>query len=234
MSFKDSEIHAVSIVGTLVLTATLFGPAVLLGGGGGDNTGIKLDQMESIEASIAYRKTPQKQPQKKVKEPDPVEKPEGINHDEKKVVEKKPEDKKPAKPDDPKDPFAKYKHASDDDTQTGKPTTAPGDFNGNEKGYAEDTKGDPYWGRLRGDMQYAPPEISKGDSAPVGCIHLTPEGKIVDTKWEHDSGDDLQTAAEAAIKQLVKARNEHPEAVPTHLLSATTKWLCFKFTVKAP
>jgi hypothetical protein len=234
MSFKDGEMHAVSIFGTVVLTASLFVPVLFLTAAA-ETDDIKLDKMESIEASIAYRKTPQKQPQKKVRAPDPVEKPEGISHDEtKKPIEKKPEDKKQAKPADPKAPFAEFPHASDEDTPVGKPTTAPGDFNGNEKGYAEDTKGDPYWGRLRGDMQYAPPEISKGDSAPIGCIHITPEGKIVDTKWDHKSDDDLQTAAEAAIRELVKVRNDHPEPVPTHLLSATTKWLCFKFTVKAP
>ena len=232
MSFKDAQLTVISLVGTTVLTVALFVPVLYLTSAA-DANDIKLDKMESIEASIAYRKTPQKQPQKKVRLPDPVVKPEGISHDEtKKPLEKKPDDKKPAKPDDPKDPFAKFHHNNDDDSPPGKPTTAPGDFNGNEKGYAEDTKGDPYWGRLRGDMQYSPPEISKGDSAPVGCIHLTPEGKIVDTKFDTGAEDDLRTAAEAAIRQLVKARNDHPEPVPTHLLSATTKWLCFKFTVK--
>jgi hypothetical protein len=232
MSFKDGEMQAVSIFSTLVLTASLFAPLMLFTSAA-QSDDIKLDKMESIEASIAYRKTPQKQPQKHFKEPDPVVKPEGISHDENKKPDlKKPDDKKPPKPDDPKDPFAKFKHQGADDDPVGKTITSIGDFNGNEKGYAEDTKGDPYWGRLRGDMQYAPPEISKGDSAPVGCIHITPEGKIVDTKWDHKTDDDLQTAAEAAIRELVKARNDHPEAVPTHLLSATTKWLCFKFTVK--
>jgi hypothetical protein len=61
-----------------------------------------------------------------------------------------------------------------------------------------------------------------------------PDGKIVDSKWVKNTGDDLQTAAEAAIAQLTKTRNANPDPVPTHLLSLTTKWLCFKFSVQSP
>src|SRR3954469_1598517 len=114
MPFKDSDMHAVSIVGTIVLTAALFTPAVFLSTPSHADD-ISLDNMEAIEASIAQNKTPHAQPVKKVRLPDPVEKPEGISHDEtKKPVEKELEHKKPAKPDDPKDPFAKFKHNNDD------------------------------------------------------------------------------------------------------------------------
>jgi len=227
---KDSEMQAVSVFGTSVLVAALFAPLAYFASG--STATAAPDNLVAIEASIAYSKTPQKQPQKKFRQPDEV-KPEGVSHDEqKKPDEKKPDEKKPDKKPDISD-LSKFKHDTDDDTPVGKPTTDPGKFNGNEQGYAEETKGDPWLGKLRGDMQYTPPEISKGNDSPVGCIHLTADGKIVDTKWVKNTGDDLQTAAEAAIAQLTKTRNANPDPVPTHLLSLTTKWLCFKFTVQS-
>ncbi|MBV8759202.1 MAG: hypothetical protein JO257_18080 [Deltaproteobacteria bacterium] len=229
MALKDSEMQAVSIFGTGVLVAALFAPVLVFANAGSGPA--KPDNLVAIEASIAYSKTPQKQPQKKIKAPDEV-KPEGVNRDEnKKPDDKKPDDKKDKKPD--LSDLSKFKHSNDDDTETGKPTTDPGKFNGNENGYAEETKGDPWLGKLRGDMQYSPPEIAKGNDAPIGCIHLTADGKIVDSKWIKNTGDDLQTAAEAAIDQLKKTRNANPDPVPTHLLSLTTRWLCFKFTVSS-
>lgn len=230
MALKDSEMQVVSVFGTVVLVAALFAPVLIYANASAAKK--PDDNLVAIEASIAYSKTPQKQPQKKFKAPDEV-KPEGVSHDEtKKPDEKKPDEKKPDKKPDISD-LSKFKHDTDDDTPVGKPTTDPGKFNGNEQGYAEETKGDPWLGKLRGDMQYTPPEIAKGNDAPVGCIHLTADGKIVDSKWVKNTGDDLQTAAEAAIAQLTKTRNANPDPVPTHLLSLTTKWLCFKFTVQS-
>jgi hypothetical protein len=224
--------QVVSIAGTAVLVAALFGP-VLVFAHGGDDKKPSDENLVAIEASIAYSKTPQKQPQKKFKEPDTV-KPQGVSHDDKTIPPEDPKKKEPEKKPDLSD-LSKFHHdTDDDDARVGKPTTDPGKFNGNENGYAEETKGDPWLGKLRGDMHYQPPEIAKGSDAPVGCIHLTPEGKIVDSKWIKNTGDDLQTAAEAAIDQLTKTRNANPDPVPTHLLSLTTRWLCFKFTVQSP
>ena len=119
--------------------------------------------MESIEASVAYKKSPQKQPQKPTSQPE-VKKPEGVSHDEKKPVtgckldadchagEKCKDGKcidktdKPAKVD-PKDPF-KGIERHDDDNEAGKPTTKPGDFNGDQFGFYRSGKGDPYWQKL--------------------------------------------------------------------------------------
>jgi hypothetical protein len=227
---KDAEIQITSVLGTLVLTAGLFAPVVFFTEAA-EAKGPELMEMQTIEASLAYRKTPQKQPQKRLKAADPVEKPEGVSRDEnKKPIEKKDDEKKPKKDD--QDPLSKFKHPQDEDLQTGKPTTNIGDFNGSEKGYAEETKGDPWMQQLRADMNYNPPEIAKGNGVPVGCVHITADGKITDTKFFTKTDDDLQTAAEAAIDGLKKARNEKPVEVPTHLLSITTKWLCFKFNVK--
>lgn len=234
MALRDTEMHVVSVLGAGVIAAVLFVPAMVLSNGGGEE-GPQLKDMQVIEATIAYRKTPQKQPQKQVKQVEEV-KPEGVSRDEnKKVEEKKKDDKKPeAKPDD-KNPFGKFARPGED---TGAPTTKPeGDFNGSEKGFAPTSKGDPFLGRLRADMNFQFPEIAKATSIPVGCIHIQPDGKIVDTTFNPPIGqkgdDDLQTAAEAALKELVKVRRANPEPVPSHLLGITTQWLCFKFSVQS-
>src|SRR5262249_21624658 len=135
-------------------------------------------------------------------------------------------------------PFDKFKHTKDDDNAQGKPTTDPGNFNGDDRGFAPTSTGDPWFARLHRDMNFNPPEIAKGTSVPIGCIHVTPDGKMPEFTFHPPNGqkgdDDIQTAADAALRELKNVRNEKPEAVPTHLLRITTKWLCFKFTVKSP
>jgi hypothetical protein len=235
MSLKDAQIHVVSVIGTSVLAAALAVPLVWL------TTTNRVEEpplreQEVIEATIAYRKTPQKQPQKKTAPP-PVEKPEGVSRDENKKVEEKKEEKPviPPKPPDPKNPFGKFDRGDKDTGPATQPTV--GDFNGSEKGFAEESKGDPFFGRLRGDMNFQFPEISKAKSIPVGCIHLQPDGRIKAVTFDPPIGakgdDDLQTAAEAALAELKKTRAQNPEQVPTHLLSITSKWLCFKFSVSS-
>ena len=233
MSMKDAEMHVVSLFGAGILAAALTVPLVVLTGTDRVD-GPPLKEQEVIEATIAYRKTPQKQPQKKTAPP-PVEEPEGVSRDEnKKPVEEKKDEKKPEKPD-PNNPFGKFERPN---TDTG-PATKPelGDFNGSEKGFAEESKGDPFFGRLRGDMNFTFPEISKAASIPVGCIHLQADGRIKAVTFDPPIGkkgdDDLQTAAEAALAELKKTRAQNPEPVPTHLLSITSKWLCFKFSVSS-
>jgi hypothetical protein len=186
-----------------------------------------------IEATIAYKKVPQKQPQKTFKPPDPVDKPVGVEHDDK---AKPPEPKKddPKKKPDPKDPLANApKHLTGDEEDPVGPLTKPtvGDLGGAADGNAAVSKGDPFFARLNRDMHYQPPAIAKGDSVPVGCILLTPDGKITDYKFKEKTDDDLQIAAEAALRGLQKIRNETPEEVPTHLLHFTEHYLCFKFTI---
>jgi hypothetical protein len=235
MSMKDAEMHVVSLFGAGVLAAALSVPLVWLTGGNRVD-GPVLKEQEVIEATIAYRKTPQKQPQKKTAPP-PVEEPEGVSRDENKKVEEKPkkEEKKPDPKPDPNNPIGKF----DRSAQQAGPTTQPtvGDFNGSEKGFAEESKGDPFFGRLRGDMNFTFPEISKATSIPVGCIHLQADGRIKAVTFDPPIGqkgdDDLQTAAEAALNELKKTRAQTPEPVPTHLLSITSKWLCFKFSVSS-
>jgi outer membrane biosynthesis protein TonB len=234
MSMRDGELEMVSIFGTAVITAALFVP-VLYFTEKADAQKADFSDMESIEASIAYKKTPQKQPQKKVEAKQPVEKPEGVSHDETKPVEpKKDEPKKPPKKEDT-DPLAKFKHPTDDDTQTGKPTTEPGDFNGNEFGWAPQTNGHPFWQKFAQDIHenFTLPTISAVNGIPVGCFHITPDGKIADTKFkEHSGSPDLDRAAQDAIDSVAKLRNANPTPVPTELLGAITRWICIRFDPK--
>lgn len=235
MSLRNGEMHIVSMFGTTILTLALFVPLAWCAADKEIEKPV-LEEREVIEATLAYRKTPQKQPQKKFDNPDVV-KPEGVSRDEnKKVEEKKEEKKKDEKKVDNKDPFKNFRRNPDE--AAGKPTTEPGDFNGDERGFAPVSTGDPWFARLHRDMNFNPPEIAKGTSVPIGCIHITPDGRIKDFSFDPPHGqkgdDDIQTAADASMRELKKVRNEKPEPVPTHLLRITTKWLCFRFTVKSP
>lgn len=234
---KDAEIHITAALGAIVLTAALSAPMIFFVDKKGDD-GPVLDNMESIEASLAYKKpNAPKQPQKPRRAPDPVDKPEGISHDDKKPVDdKKPPDKDDKKPSKDKvDPLAKFmgKHGDPDD-EVGKTDDQVGAFDGSEFGIGDVTKGDPYFQRLVVDLAWQAPELAKSTSPPVGCIHLTADGKIAETKFKEKSDDDVATLAEAALKALQSKRNANPEQVPTHLLKQlTTRWVCFKFTVKS-
>lgn len=234
MSLKDSEMQVVSFAGAALLSAALFVPVVWWTDAAKPGASPLMDNRQVLEATIAYKKSPSKQPQKKFDQPDVV-KPVGVSHDENKKVEDKKDDKKKEEKVDTKDPFKGLRRPDED---AGKPTTTPeGDFNGSEKGFAPVSTGEPFFGRLRADMNFQFPEIAKAQSIPVGCIHLQPDGRIKAFTFDPPIGqkgdDDLQTAAEAALTELKKARNKDPEPVPTHLLQITSKWLCFKFSVSA-
>jgi hypothetical protein len=90
---------------------------------------------------------------------------------------------------------------------------------------------DPFSQQLADDFRrawQAPSSSSK--VVPVGCIHLTPDGTIVDTKLKQRSGNDaVDDSVQRALDAVKADRNAHPRAVPTHLLALTTKWLCVRF-----
>src|SRR3982751_4084208 len=82
MSFKDGEMQAISGLGTFVVSSALFLPVLFLTEKA-EAQHTKWDEMESIEASIAYKKTPQKQPQKKTQQVEEKKDP-GVSKDENK------------------------------------------------------------------------------------------------------------------------------------------------------
>jgi hypothetical protein len=250
MSLKDGEMHVISAFGAAaVLAAAVAIPTVWFATAKEVQAGPLLEDMEAIEASLAVKKAPAKQPQKKIEQKAPEEKPEGVSRDEtKKVDEKickidkdctngevckkgKCEAEKIAKKDDT-DPLAKLdKYKRDPDAITGdKPTTEVGEFNDNDRGWAEETKGHPFFQRVAKDFveNFEYPKILQGESA-TGCIHLLADGTIKRYKVEPKSGEDtLDDAVERALKKMKETRAQKPEPPPVELLKqATTRWICF-------
>ncbi|MCE9580588.1 MAG: hypothetical protein K8W52_46135 [Deltaproteobacteria bacterium] len=191
-----------------------------------------MGEMEAIEASLAYKKAPPKQPQKKHREA-VHEQVEGVSHDADKPADdtKKPDPPKRKPDDNAPGPIAK---PGDDDAPVGKIDDEPvGQFDGSDFGFAEESKGDPYFQALVGDFikfggEY--PSILSAAGAPVECFHLDADGKVVDTKLKEKSEEEaLNDWAEHAAKELKDEREKHPQPVPPHLLkAATTRWICLK------
>jgi hypothetical protein len=232
---KNAEMHMLAGLGAALFSAALVVPTVWLTEARA-SSGPPLMEMESIEASLAYKKpNAPKQPQKVKQAPNPEVKPDGVSRDETKKVEDKKPDPKEEKPSKIVDPLAKFHRPQEDDIDTGKPMESIGAFDGSEFGIGDVTKGDPYFQRLVVDLAWAAPELARsGAEAPIGCVHITADGKIPDIKFQVKGDDDIATLAETALSDLKKKRNTDPEEVPTHLLKAlTTKWVCFKFTAKS-
>ena len=232
MSFNNGQMHGLALVGTFVLSGALFGGTLYLTEAAEAAHQPELREMITIEASLARKSEKKKQPQKEVKAPEPVVKPEGVSHDEtKKPPEKKPEEKKPPKEDKPID-ISKFKRPSEDEPQTGAPTTDIGQFDGSKKGFAPLNAGNPYWQHLAADNHQAwqIPTISKVKGNPVGCFHIQPDGKIAEIKFDAPSGDPiLDDSVQRALKIVQKARNDKPQPVPTEQLGVIKRWVCFRF-----
>ena len=238
MSLSDNEIHAVAGVGVTAVTGGLAFVLLVSGwqgcGAAGDTEADHepLDKMEAIEASIAYKKAPTKQqPQKPTRTADPTVKPLGVSHDE----NKKPDDKKPddKKPDDKDPPLKPPPDRRDIDGPTdNKPVTQVGEFNDSKRGFAETTKGAPFFQHLAADFHenWEFPKILSATGTAAGCLHILADGTIAKTKVDPKSGDDaLDDSIERALKKVETLRNKAPVAVPTELLEqATTRWICFK------
>jgi len=233
MSLNNGQLHGFALLGTIVLGGSLFGATLYLTGAAEASHEPLLKEMVTIEASLARKSVKKQQPQKQLKAPEPTVKPEGVSHDEnKKPLDKPKDENKPAKPDDKPIDISKFRHASDDDPQSGgQPTTDIGQFDGSEKGFAAFNSGDPYWGNLKADCiaAWEIPQISKVSGTPVGCFHLTPEGKIADLKFEPSGDPILDDSVQRATKAVQKARNDKPQPVPTGQLAAIKHWVCLRF-----
>jgi len=247
MSINDGEMHVVAAIGAAVLSAALAVPTLWFAEAKSEAHKPPLEEMEAIEASLAVKKTPQKQPQKKTQEKQTEVKPEGVSHDDKKVVDeqacKKDSDcpagkacekgtcKTPTKvAATDTDPLAKFRRNVDDESATGPATSAVGDFNDNERGFAEESKGHPFFQQLAADFVegFEYPKILEGESA-TGCLHLLADGTIAKFKVDPKSGEaTLDDAVERALKKMQKARQGAPQPPPIELLKqATTRWICF-------
>ena len=236
MSFKDGELHTLAAVGAFALTAALGGWLYAFSGeakaAGSDKP--LLEDMEAIEASIATRKKPAKLPQKDFKPPPPDPQEDKVNRDADKLPDP-PKDKPPQEPKiDPSDPLKNVKRRDvDTDGPTGQPNEAAGAFNDNERGFADETKGHPFFQRVARDINDAWefPKILSATNAAVGCLHIAGDGKIADTKLEKSGDNQLDQSVELALKKVETKRNSNPEPVPTDIVKlATTRWICFKFS----
>ena len=183
--------------------------------------------MESIEASVAYKKTPQKQPQKKIRRRARGREARGrLARREQEAARAQAE---ASKPDESKkaraeaesrstDPLAKFHHATDDDTEPASRRPSPATFNGNEYGWAPRPRAirTGRASRRTSTRTFSCPRSPRRMASPVGCFHITPDGKIADTKFKEKSGDDdLETAAERAIDAAEEAAQRQPDPVPT-------------------
>jgi outer membrane biosynthesis protein TonB len=234
---KNNEIHTWAAFGTVFGTALLVAPVwFFTPTASAAPHKAPLEDMITIEATLAY-KAPNapKQPQKKMQEKEPDEKPPGVSVDDKQVPPPDPPKKKDEpKKQDPKDvdPLKKFQHPQDPDTPTAdKATDNLPAFDGSKFGTDRTTTGHPFWQKLRADLAWEYPQILNAAQPAVGCIHLGADGKIAEIQIHTKSGDDsLDDAAERSLKKLQKLRNDNPIPVPVELLrSATTEWACFKF-----
>ena len=265
MGFRNGEMHVFAGLGAVLISVALVVPSVAFEScNERAEAGPILEDMESIEASLAYKKpNAPKQPQKQTREAvknDPL----GVSRDDTKKVDKqccmtKADCASASLPfktpcgdgkvcrdflcvkeqvavTEPPDPNGKpVTMPTSDDPIGSTDNTNVGAFDGSEFGIGDVTKGDPYFQRLVADLAWEAPELARGTSEPIGCIHLTADGKIPETKFKERGDDDLATLSEAALKGLQRKRNDKPEEVPTHLLGKlTTRWVCFKFSIRPP
>jgi hypothetical protein len=234
MSFKDGELRTLAVIGTCLLSAGL--GAGLYGFAGEANAepaAPVLEDLEAIEASIATRKKPAKLPQKKTQEAPPDPQVDKVNRDAEKLPDP-PKDKPPNEPKiDPSDPLKNVKRREvEDDTPVGPQTDDVGAFNEDERGFADETKGHPFFQRVARDINdtWEFPKILSATNAAVGCLHITGDGKIAKTKLEKSGDSQLDQSVEEALRKVEAKRNNKPEPVPTDIVKlATTRWICFKF-----
>jgi TonB-like protein len=234
MSFNDGQMHTLALIGAVVLTSGLGGGLYVYSGEAkAEPARPQLEDMEAIEASIATRKKPAKLPQKKMQEAPPEQQPDKVSR----TAEKLPDPPK-EKPNDPKidpnDPLKNVRRREvDDNTPTGKPTEDVGAFNDNDRGFADETKGHPFFQRVARDINDAWefPKILSATNAAVGCLHITGDGKIAKTKLDKSGDSQLDQSVEEALRKVETKRNNNPEPVPTDIVKlATTRWICFKFS----
>jgi len=235
MSLNEATMHTLAAIGACVLSAALGGGLYAYSGEAkAEPARPALEDMEAIEASIATRKKPAKLPQKKMQEAPPEPQADKVNRDADKLPDP-PKDKPPKDPKiDPNDPLKNVKRREvDDSTPTGKPTDDVGAFNDNERGFADETKGHPFFQRVARDISDAWefPKILSATNAAVGCLHITGDGKIAKTKLDKSGDSQLDQSVEEALRKVETKRNNNPEPVPTDILKlATTRWICFKFS----
>ena len=233
---QNATLHVWASTGLAIIAGAMTGGLAYQRGwaDSGKPAGPALEDLEVIEASIAYKKSePEKQPQKKKRAAE-EKKVEGVSRDEDKVPEEK-KDEPTSKMDDV-DPLKDFRRENqDEELDVGKVVDDPGIFDPDAKvGWAPDTKGEPYFQQLLLQLRegWTYPQLLKAEGVPVGCMRLEKDGRVTDTLFKEKSGNaELDDSVERALENLEKVRKDEPPAVPEHLLKYTTRWICFKFEV---
>lgn len=188
-----------------------------------------------IEASLAFKSKDKKsrQPQKK-KAPPPVKPTENL------VT--RDADAKPAEPDKKPDPkevdveavLDKHRNVdlSEDGGETGEEVPQLGSPDGSEWGTATEAKGDPYVGEIHGRIKkvWAIPTLETQTGEALGCVRLSPDGKIADrTLWKKSGIANL----DRSVNEALRAASDMEEPVPAHLIFLLTKkGICFRFKLE--
>jgi hypothetical protein len=231
----DRSLAYTSLFITFLLHAAAFAPLAIIYGLGGGDDGPPLSDMTVIEASLAYKKNTEKKQPQKVQAPKPVtETPTGVSHEDQKAPVDRP-DAGVAKEQSFEDIAKKFQdQREEEDTEEGETVKEGGDFNGSEHGFADVSSGDPWLQELAADVMNAwkLPSLEKGEGDAEGCVHLEPSGRIKDMEIPRKSGNsNIDRSVQLALRDVQKLRDDGAKPVPSHLMSQTTKWTCFKFQV---
>jgi hypothetical protein len=238
MSLKNAELHAIAALSAAAITAGLgVGMHAFAGGESAPAAEPPLADLEAIEASIATRKRPARLPQKRTQAPPPPVEADRVSREATRLPDPPPE--RPPPPRDPQidldDPLrsVRRRELPDDGSPVGPERESAGDFNDSERGFAEETKGHPFFRGVARDISeaWAVPTVMSSTVPAVGCLHITAAGKIAKTKLEGSGDGPFDQTVEQALKKVETLRNKSPEPVPTDVLQlATTRWICFKFS----
>ncbi len=233
----------IGILVTVLIHGSLAGGVAAFSTWGDDEDRRPALNMVTIEASLAYKsKEKTTQPQKERRKKRRPKKVKGVSRDENKQVEKPKQEEE----EDFAKQFEKFKQMraddeddedEDEDTDTGEELPKPGgQFDGDEHGFAEVSKGDPYLQKLAADVYgtWKLPTLETGTGDAVGCLRLAPDGSVMETNlWQPTKNPNIDRSVKLALENVKKKRKPGETPVPTHLMDVTTQWTCFKFQVKA-
>jgi outer membrane biosynthesis protein TonB len=238
---NDSQLHVVSVVGTMILQGALVAMLMVdpsCSGGSEAEARPSFADAEVIEAALAFKKVePQsKQPQKikkNRKKPD-VQK---VSRDENAKVKPKEEKEKdkPPKPPSLEDITAMNEDLAENDSESNTGADVDpveGALDGSRYGWAAKSKGDPYVALLTGKIRAAwdHPKFDKKGGLVVGCVRLNESGTIAKSEIRLTSEN---PTLNSSVKKALKNAESVGEPVPDHLIvRLVKKGVCFRFDPK--
>jgi hypothetical protein len=244
---SDSDMHVYAGIGTVVILALIAGPVYVFADDRVD-VSMKLTDMEAIEAELAMKSDRKTQPDRPPPPPKPPDETIGGDANAKANTCKQDADcpagqlcKKSAcvpdksKPDSTSTVQMPPRRYEEDNPDSGQPSLPDlGQFDGDERGFAQKSSGHPYMQQLAADVHefFEYPKLLEGQGSAEVCVRLMPDGKITQLKLWQPGNPEIDDAGQRAVKKMMDKRNDTPEQVPTELLAkgVTTKYLCFRLT----